>query len=48
MELEVVDGVLQVSAFLAVTLGIIVLFVGKRMNGAAGCLREFSTPEAAV
>ncbi len=45
MELEVVDGVLQVSAFLAVTLGIIVLFVGKRVNDAVGFLREFSIPE---
>ena len=45
MELEVVDGVLQVSAFLAVTLGIIVLFVGRRVNDAVGFLREFSIPE---
>ncbi len=45
MELEVVDGVLMVDAFLAVTLGIIVLFVGKRVNEAVGFLREFSIPE---
>ncbi len=45
MELEVVDGVLMVDAFLAVTLGIIVLFVGKRVNDAVGFLREFSIPE---
>ncbi len=32
----------------AVTLGAIVLFVGKWMNGAAGCLREFSIPEPVV
>jgi len=45
MDLEVVDGVLRVSAFLAVTLGIIVLFVGRRVNDAVGFLREFSIPE---
>ena len=31
--------------FLAVTLGIIVLFAGKRLNDAIGFLREFSIPE---
>ena len=30
------------------TLGAIVLFAGNRMNGAAGCLREFSIPEPVV
>ena len=39
------DGVLQVGAFLAVTFGIIVLFVGKRINDGVGFLREFSIPE---
>ena len=39
------DGVLQVDEFLTVTLGIIVLFVGKRLNDAVGFLREFSIPE---
>ena len=43
MEFE--NGILQVSAFLAVTLGIVVLFVGKRINDAVGFLREFSIPE---
>ncbi len=45
MSLEVVDGVLMVDAFLAVTLGIIVFFVGKRVNDAVDVLREFSIPE---
>jgi ESS family glutamate:Na+ symporter len=43
--MEFDNGVLQLSAFFAVTLGIIVLFVGKRVNDAVGLLREFSIPE---
>ena len=43
--METVDGVLQINQFLAVTLGIIVLFVGKRINDAVAFLREFSIPE---
>jgi len=43
MEFE--NGILQFSAFFAVTLGIIVLFAGKRINDAVGFLREFSIPE---
>ncbi len=43
--MEIQDGVLHISSFLAVTLGIIVLFVGKRLNNAVGFLREFSIPE---
>ena len=39
------DGVLQCNAFMTFTLGIIVLFVGKRLNAAIGFLREFSIPE---
>jgi len=39
------DGVLRLDSFLAVTIGIIVLFVGKRVNDAVGFLREFSIPE---
>jgi ESS family glutamate:Na+ symporter len=39
------NGVLQVGPFLAVTIGIIVLFIGKRLNDAFGFLREFSIPE---
>ncbi len=40
-----VDGVLQVESFLAVTLGIIVLFLGRRLTQASTFLREFSIPE---
>jgi len=43
--LELQDGILRIGAFLAVTLGIIVLFVGKRLNDAFGSLRELSIPE---
>ena len=43
--MEMLDGALRVGPFLAVTLGIIVLFAGKRLNGAIGFLREFSIPE---
>jgi len=43
--MEIQDGVLHLGAFLAVTLGIVVLFVGKRLNGAVPFLREFSIPE---
>ncbi|RLA33335.1 MAG: sodium/glutamate symporter [Gammaproteobacteria bacterium] len=43
--MELVDGVLKIPPFLAVTLGIVVLFVGKRLNSVVGFLREFSIPE---
>ena len=43
--IEFSDGALHLHAFLAVTLGIIVLFVGKRLNDRIGFLREFSIPE---
>jgi len=39
------DGVLRLGPFLNFTLGVIVLFVGKRLNDAVGFLREFSIPE---
>jgi ESS family glutamate:Na+ symporter len=42
---EIIDGGLKINAFLSVTLGILVLFVGKRLNDAAGVLRELSIPE---
>jgi ESS family glutamate:Na+ symporter len=42
---ELVDGVLELNAFLTFTIGIIVLFVGKRLNDSIGFLREFSIPE---
>ena len=43
--MELIENTLQVDSFLAVTLGIFVLFVGKRLNDAIGFLREFSIPE---
>ncbi len=43
--MELIDQVLKVEAFLAVTLGILVLFVGKRLNDAIPFLREYSIPE---
>lgn len=43
--MELVDGILRIDSFLAVTIGILVLFVGKRINDAVGFLRNFSIPE---
>ena len=43
--MEFDNGILQFGAFFSVTLGIFVLFVGKRINNAVGFLREFSIPE---
>jgi ESS family glutamate:Na+ symporter len=43
--MEMVEGVLQIDQFLTVTLGVIVLFIGKRLNDAVGFLRAFSIPE---
>jgi ESS family glutamate:Na+ symporter len=43
--MEFDNNILQFSSFFAVTLGIIVLFVGKRINDAVGFLKEFSIPE---
>jgi ESS family glutamate:Na+ symporter len=43
--MEIENGILQIGPFFAVTLGIIVLFVGKRLNDVVGFLRDFSIPE---
>ncbi len=43
--MEYTDGVLKISAFLALTIGIIVLFLGKRINDGVAFLREYSIPE---
>lgn len=43
--MELQEGILRIDSFLAVTIGIIVLFVGKRLNDKVGVLREFSIPE---
>jgi ESS family glutamate:Na+ symporter len=43
--MEIENGILHIAPFFSITLGIIVLFVGKRINDAVGVLREFSIPE---
>ena len=43
--MEFDSGILLIDPFFSVTLGIVVLFVGKRINDAVGFLREFSIPE---
>jgi ESS family glutamate:Na+ symporter len=43
--MEIVEGILKIKPFLAITIGIIVLFVGKRLNDAIPFLRNFSIPE---
>ncbi len=43
--MEFDNGVLHFGPFFAVTLGIVVLFLGKRVNDAVGILRELSIPE---
>ena len=43
--MEFANNTLHLSSFLAITLGIIVLFVGKRINDTFRVLREFSIPE---
>jgi len=43
--MELQDGILRIDSFLAVTIGILVLFVGKRINTGVRTLRELSIPE---
>jgi ESS family glutamate:Na+ symporter len=43
--MEFQDGLLRVDSFLAVTIGILVLFVGKRLNERVRLLRELTIPE---
>ena len=43
--MELQDGLLRIDSFLAVTIGILVLFVGKRLNDRVRLLRELSIPE---
>ncbi len=45
MDIQFVDGVLNLNSFMSVTIGIIVLFVGRRLNAVVSFLREFSIPE---
>ena len=39
--MELVEGTLTVDHFLTVTLGIVVLFIGKRLNQVRPAFREF-------
>ena len=43
--MELIDGTLQIASFLTFTIGVLVLFTGKRINEAVGFLREFSIPD---
>ncbi|MCG6897909.1 MAG: sodium/glutamate symporter [Thiocapsa sp.] len=43
--MELLDGIVRIDSFLAVTIGIVVLFVGKRLNEKIRVLRELSIPE---
>lgn len=43
--MDLVDGVMQIKPFMTVTIGIVVLFLGKRVNDAFKILREYSIPE---
>ena len=43
--MEFDSGILNFGPFFSVTIGIVVLFVGKRLNDAFRLLREFSIPE---
>ncbi|OMO20751.1 sodium/glutamate symporter [Vibrio lentus] len=43
MEFE--NNILHLGSFFAVTMGIVVLFIGRRLNQVIGFLKEFSTPE---
>jgi ESS family glutamate:Na+ symporter len=43
--MEIIDGVLQIKPLMATTIGIVVLFLGKRINDVVKVLREYSIPE---
>lgn len=43
--MNIVDGQIQIASFLTVTLGILVLFLGKFLNRHLRFLREFTIPE---
>ncbi|EOD80024.1 Sodium/glutamate symporter [Grimontia indica] len=45
MEFLLEQNLIQVSSFFAVTLGILVLFIGRRLNQEIPVLKEFSIPE---
>ena len=43
--MELINASVQIDTFLTVTVGIIVLFIGKRLNRVVPILREYSIPE---
>jgi ESS family glutamate:Na+ symporter len=43
--MNIVDGQIQIASFLTVTLGILVLFLGKKLNQHVRFLRDFTIPE---
>lgn len=43
--MEIADGIMHIKPFMAVTIGIIVLFLGKKVNDSVQILREYSIPE---
>jgi len=43
--MEFTDGILHIDSFLAITLGIVALFAGRRINDSFDKLRELSIPE---
>lgn len=43
--MEFADGILHFKNFLAITIGILVLFIGKRLNDVIPVLRDYSIPE---
>ncbi|USD38022.1 MULTISPECIES: sodium/glutamate symporter [Ferrimonas] len=45
MDLILDNNVLTISPFFTITIGIFVLFLGRRLNASVGFLREFSIPE---
>ena len=46
MEIEITaDGILHIGSFMAVTIGILVLFIGRKINSMSSLLRELSIPE---
>lgn len=45
MGIELINGLLNLSGFYAISIGIIVLFVGRRINEKVRVLKEFSIPD---
>jgi ESS family glutamate:Na+ symporter len=43
--MEIIDGIMQIKPLMATTIGIVVLFLGKRINDVVKVLREYSIPE---